>query len=171
MSLVGPNLTKVLRRCPRRRFSESTTVRLGIQCVRSIESLHRIGFIHRDIKPQNYAIGLDEPRRTVFLLDFGLARQYVDRNGNLRPPRTVVGFRGTVRYASLNAHLRRDLGRHDDLWSLVYMLVELQRVRLPWRKLSEKDKVRYDKIWIIPYYIFGIFRWLLSRGKRLRTNC
>lgn len=34
------------------------------------------------------------------------------------------------------------MGRHDDLWSLFYMLVEFLVGQLPWRKI--KDKVRTD---------------------------
>jgi len=55
-------------------------------------------------------------------------------------PRPSVGFRGTGRYASLNAHNGIELGRRDDLWSLFYTLVEFLRGKLPWRK--EKDRVR-----------------------------
>ena len=42
--------------------------------------------------------------KTVFMLDFGLARQYTNTNGEVRTPRVAAGFRGTVRYASVNAH-------------------------------------------------------------------
>ncbi len=42
--------------------------------------------------------------KTVYMLDFGLARQYVNAKGEIRSPRTAAGFRGTVRYASLSAH-------------------------------------------------------------------
>jgi len=38
------------------------------------------------------------------MLDFGLARQYTTASGDVRPPRSAAGFRGTVRYASINAH-------------------------------------------------------------------
>jgi len=145
MKLAGPNLADVRRGCPMGQFTERTTIRLGIQCVRSIESLHQIGFIHRDIKPANHAIGLGDARRTIFLLDFGLARQYVDRKGDLRPPRSRVGFRGTQRYASLNSHLKRDLGRHDDLWCLLYMLIEMQVGKLPWSKADKKDVAKMKK--------------------------
>lgn len=34
----------------------------------------------------------------------------------------------------------QEMGRHDDLWSLFYMLVEFLVGQLPWRKI--KDKVR-----------------------------
>lgn len=38
------------------------------------------------------------------MLDYGLARQFTTANGEVRTPRSAAGFRGTVRYASLNAH-------------------------------------------------------------------
>ncbi|XP_067834391.1 tau-tubulin kinase 1-like, partial [Heptranchias perlo] len=58
-----------------------------------------------------------------------------------RVPRAVAGFRGTVRYASVNAHKNREMGRHDDLWSLLYMLVEFAVGQLPWRKIKDKEQV------------------------------
>ncbi|CAJ0951919.1 unnamed protein product [Ranitomeya imitator] len=53
----------------------------------------------------------------------------------------LLDFRGTVRYASVNAHRNREMGRHDDLWSLFYMLVEFVVGQLPWRKIKDKEQV------------------------------
>lgn len=75
------------------------------------------------------------------MLDFGLARQYTTGTGEVRCPRAAAGFRGTVRYASINAHKNREMGRHDDLWSLFYMLVEFVNGQLPWRKIKDKEQV------------------------------
>lgn len=75
------------------------------------------------------------------MLDFGLARQYTTSTGEVRCPRAAAGFRGTVRYASINAHRNREMGRHDDLWSLFYMLVEFVNGQLPWRKIKDKEQV------------------------------
>lgn len=105
------------------------------------------------------------------MLDFGLARQYLVSSTNcqannnsraanapnsstngqgkdensvryeVRPPRISAGFRGTVRYASINAHRNREMGRHDDLWSLFYMLCEFCQGSLPWRKIKDKEQV------------------------------
>lgn len=47
---------------------------------------------------------LPENQRKIYMLDFGLARQYRTQSGEVRSPRSAAGFRGTVRYASLNAH-------------------------------------------------------------------
>lgn len=75
------------------------------------------------------------------MLDFGLARQFTTSTGEVRPPRAAAGFRGTVRYASVNAHKNKEMGRHDDLWSLFYMLVEFVNGQLPWRKIKDKEQV------------------------------
>lgn len=51
MSLQGRNLADLRRESPRQCFSISTSVRLGLQILKSIEDIHAIGFLHRDIKP------------------------------------------------------------------------------------------------------------------------
>ncbi|XP_066527316.1 tau-tubulin kinase 1 isoform X2 [Hoplias malabaricus] len=125
MQLQGRNLADLRRSQPRGTFSMSTTLRLGKQILESIEAIHSVGFLHRDIKPSNFAMGrLPSTYRKCYMLDFGLARQYTNTNGEVRPPRTVAGFRGTVRYASVNAHKNKfTVGQ------------------LPWRKIKDKEQV------------------------------
>ncbi|XP_034248113.1 uncharacterized protein LOC117649433 isoform X1 [Thrips palmi] len=150
MQLQGKNLAELRRAQERAAFSLSTTLRLGLQILKAIESIHQVGFLHRDIKPSNFSIGrFPHNSRRVYMLDFGLARQYTTATGEVRAPRAAAGFRGTVRYASINAHKNKEMGRHDDLWSLFYMLVEFVNGQLPWRKIKDKEQVglmkeRYD---------------------------
>ncbi len=64
----------------------------------------------------------------IYLIDFGLARSYLQPNGrhikNERAkPRS--GKTGTARYASINVHKGRKHTRRDDLESLAYCLIEL----------------------------------------------
>ncbi|KAM6912570.1 tau-tubulin kinase 2 [Xenentodon cancila] len=142
MELQGRNLADLRRSMTRGTFSISTTLRLGRQILQAIESIHSVGFLHRDIKPSNFAMGrFPSTCRTCYMLDFGLARQYTNSCQEVRPPRPVAGFRGTVRYASVNAHKNKEMGRHDDLWSLFYMLVEFLVGQLPWRKIKDKEQV------------------------------
>ncbi|VDO93531.1 unnamed protein product [Soboliphyme baturini] len=154
MSLQGRNLADLRRESVRQCFSLSTTTRVALQILRAIQDIHSVGFIHRDIKPSNFAMGrTSATHRVVFMLDFGLARQYVNGKGELRSPRSSAGFRGTVRYASLTAHKNREMSRKDDLWSLFYMIVEFIHGSLPWRKIKDKEEVgrlkeevSYDKL-------------------------
>ena len=106
--------------------------------IRSLESLHSHGILHRDIKPANFclAFGSDGIQLDViklYLIDFGLSRKFTNNDGITREERASVGFRGTARYASINAHCGRDLGRVDDLWSLFYMTIEFLTGTLPWK--------------------------------------
>ncbi|XP_054280941.1 tau-tubulin kinase homolog Asator isoform X3 [Macrosteles quadrilineatus] len=142
MQLQGKNLAELRRAQPRGAFSLSTTLRLAHQILKAIDSIHQVGFLHRDIKPSNFSIGrLPSNCRKVYMLDFGLARQYTTATGDVRAPRAAAGFRGTVRYASINAHKNKEMGRHDDLWSLFYMVVEFVNGQLPWRKIKDKEQV------------------------------
>ncbi|KAJ6667296.1 hypothetical protein lerEdw1_017274, partial [Lerista edwardsae] len=128
MQLQGRNLADLRRSQTRGTFTISTTLRLGKQILESIESIHSVGFLHRDIKPSNFAMGrFPSTWRKCYMLDFGLARQFTNSCGDVRP----------------------EMGRHDDLWSLFYMLVEFVVGQLPWRKIKDKEQVgsikeRYD---------------------------
>ncbi|CAF1026687.1 unnamed protein product [Didymodactylos carnosus] len=142
MTLQGKNLAELRRSQTRQYFSLSTSLRVSAQILNAIESIHSIGFLHRDIKPSNFAMGrLPLTCRKVYMLDFGLARKYTNAEGSVRAARPQAGFRGTVRYASINAHKNKEMSRHDDLWSLFYMLVEFVTGQLPWRRIKDKEQV------------------------------
>ncbi|CDW55130.1 tau tubulin kinase 1 [Trichuris trichiura] len=141
MSLAGPNLEDLFEKSPSHKFSASTTLQIAIQGVEALKDVHDAGFLHRDVKPANFALGRDSQARVLKLLDFGLARQILTNEGKLRPPRKALGFRGTERYASVNAHDSKELGRHDDLISLFYMIMEFKNGCLPWGVNDEFDVV------------------------------
>lgn len=142
MSLLGPSLSELRRKQPEGKFSLSTTLRLGVQMLAGVQAIHNCGFLHRDVKPSNFAMGrLPTTNHCCYILDFGLARQYTTQTGEIRQPRAVAGFRGTVRYASISAHKSLELGRHDDLWSLFYIMAEFINGQLPWRKMKDKEQV------------------------------
>ena len=146
MSLLGPSLSELRRKQSEGKFSLSTTLRLGVQMLAGVQAIHNCGFLHRDVKPSNFAMGrLPSTNHFCYILDFGLARQYTTPTGEIRQPRAVAGFRGTVRYASINAHKSLELGRHDDLWSLFYIMAEFINGQLPWRKMKDKEQVGKSK--------------------------
>lgn len=147
MELLGENLSVLRKKQPGKRFSVGTTMRLGMQMVRAIEGMHEHGYLHRDIKPSNFAMGRQpENRDWCFLIDFGLARRYQLPHGEIRTARESAGFRGTARYASINSHLSKELARRDDMWSLLYMIIEFLKGSLPWSNIENKEDVGRRKI-------------------------
>ena len=70
----------------------------------------------------------------VFLIDFGLSKEYRNPNTYAHIPyKTNLGLTGTATFASINSHLGLELGRRDDLESLAYVLIYFLRGRLPWQ--------------------------------------
>ena len=62
-----------------------------------------MGFVHCDIKPDNMLISMDPSvDRRVYLVDYGLAHSYLDRNGRHVQKPAKVTFKGTISYCSLN---------------------------------------------------------------------
>jgi serine/threonine protein kinase len=145
MEILGPSLSALLRRIEPRRFSFSSGVRAAYHILKCIESFHRFGFVHRDIKPGN-VLTRENAEFPLVLIDFGLSRVYVNQEtGQHLPQRARVGFRGTRAYASRYAHLGQDLSRRDDLISWFYLTFELMIGPLPWRRCTDKSQVLFYK--------------------------
>jgi len=63
-------------------------------------------FFYRDIKPDNFLMGLGKKGNLVYIIDFGLAKKYRDgRSHQHIPYRENKNLTGTARYASVNTHL------------------------------------------------------------------
>uniref|UniRef100_A0A5S6Q9Y0 non-specific serine/threonine protein kinase n=1 Tax=Trichuris muris TaxID=70415 RepID=A0A5S6Q9Y0_TRIMR len=132
MTKTGHDLHELRKKTKNKRFDIAAILQIGIQCIEALRDLHEIGFIHRDVKPSNFTIGISKSgKQTIYLLDFGLAFQF-GTYGRSHPRSGRSSFHGTLRYASFNAHGEKALGMHDDLIALFYTLAELYRGHLPW---------------------------------------
>jgi len=114
MDLLGPSLEDLFQRC-NKKFDLHTVVRLGIQIVSRLEYMHSKKFIHRDIKPENFLIGTHQYCSKVFVIDFGLSKKYISKNGDHIAYKDNKSLTGTPRYASINSHLGIEQSRRDDL--------------------------------------------------------
>ncbi|KAK6021588.1 hypothetical protein OSTOST_12738, partial [Ostertagia ostertagi] len=79
MTLLGENLKELKLSCPKEYMTARTWTRIAIQCLYSVKVVHDYGFVHRDIKPNNFVMGYREDyerARIVHILDFGLSRSY-----------------------------------------------------------------------------------------------
>ncbi|KAL7713114.1 non-specific serine/threonine protein kinase [Entamoeba marina] len=89
---------------------------LADQCIKRIQIVHDKCFIHRDIKPDNFVMGI-QTSNVVYVIDFGLSKKYKDQKTKQHAKYTEDhAFVGTVRYASINNHKGIEQSRRDDFY-------------------------------------------------------
>lgn len=113
---------------------------LAEQMIKSIEFVHSRRVIHRDIKPQNFALGPNSLDHFIYILDFGLAQNFMDKDFKHILNKNNKGFAGTARFASIKTHEKFEQSRKDDLESLSYVLIYFLRGNLPWQNLKLKGE-------------------------------
>ena len=140
MDLLGQNLEDLYNYCAKN-FTLKTILMIMIQMIERLKHVHDNNYIHRDIKPENFLIGKDTTEKTIYLIDFGLAKRYRDEYTQIHIPlKENRNLTGTARYASCNAHNGLEQSRRDDMESIAYVILYFFKKKLPWQGLKCKDK-------------------------------
>lgn len=147
MDLLGPSLEDIFNTC-NRKLSLKSVLMIADQMIARIEFIHSKNYIHRDIKPDNFLLGLGSKANVVYAIDFGLVKKYRDPKTHQHIPYAEnKNLTGTARYASLNTHLGIEQSRRDDLEAIGFVFMYFLRGSLPWQGLkTNTKKERYDKI-------------------------
>ena len=142
MQRLGPNLEDLFTRC-NRRFSLSTVLLLADKMLALVQKVHDAGFVHRDIKPDNFVVGHagSGDERQLFIIDFGLSKCFLNPDtGAHIEYRQDKSLTGTARYASVRNHQGAEQSRRDDLESLGYVLLYFLKGELPWQNAQRRRK-------------------------------
>ena len=147
MELLGKSLEDIFQ-SQQKKFTLKTVCMIGIQMLDRLEFVHSKNIIHRDIKPDNFVLGLDNKSHIIYILDFGLSKKFRSSRTHQHIKYSVnKKLTGTARYASINALKGCEQSRRDDLEAIGYVLMYFLRSSLPWQGLHvNKGEDRYKKI-------------------------
>ncbi|KAK2945644.1 putative Casein kinase I [Blattamonas nauphoetae] len=152
MDLLGANLETLKNKQGEpnstSKLDLKTMCMVADQLISRLEFLHSKGYIHQDVKPDNFVVGLGEKKTIIYMIDFGLSQQLFDpANISTHPEEDtdVYGFVGTLRYCPPAAHQKKRQTRKDDMISLGYVLYYLSQGSLPWQS-SQIPNITVDKI-------------------------
>ncbi|KAJ1385816.1 Serine/threonine-protein kinase, active site [Sesbania bispinosa] len=141
MDMLGPSLWDVWNSSSQTMSAEMVSC-IAVESLSILEKMHSRGYVHGDVKPENFLLGqpATPQEKKLFLVDLGLATKWKDSSTGLHVEYDQRPDIGTVRYASVHAHLGRTASRRDDLESLAYTLIFLHKGRLPWQGYQGDSK-------------------------------
>jgi len=147
IEMLGKSLEDLFIRC-QRNFSLKTVLMIADQLITRIEYFHMKGFVHRDIKPDNFLVGKGNNNNSIYIIDYGLSKKFRDHKTLTHIPyKDGKTLTGTARYASINTHNGSEQSRRDDLEGIGYVLIYFLKGGLPWQGINAKNRQeKYEMI-------------------------
>jgi serine/threonine protein kinase/tetratricopeptide (TPR) repeat protein len=133
----GEDLKQLIRKVGR--LSPGQAIGIARQVCDGLEEAHKLGVVHRDLKPQNIMIDEEGHAR---IMDFGIARSLAGKS--------ITGagvLIGTPEYMSPEQVEGKDIDQRSDIYSLGVIIYEMVAGRLPFMgdtPLSVAHKHKYE---------------------------
>jgi len=139
INLLGESLQSLKER--KENFSLKLVLQIGIQIINLLRMIHNKGLVHRDIKPDNFLLGLNNKNKQIHIIDFGFCKTFIinDKHIDLKKTNNIIG---TNNFASINSHEFNELSRRDDLESLGYMLIYFYFGELVWNNYTDNEIIK-----------------------------
>ncbi|PAV63979.1 hypothetical protein WR25_02729 [Diploscapter pachys] len=134
MQRVGPSLADLQRKMPDKRFGPSTVYQIAAQTLERIHCLHTRGWLNRDIKASNFAVGIGHDCRQIYMIDFGLSRRFRKSDGVYLGQRGRGPCVGTWPFCPLASNAGLDQMPIHDIEGWFYFIVFIYKGCLPWFK-------------------------------------
>lgn len=140
-SLFGPSLSKLFKFCDYS-FDLVTVYQIGIDILNALEVLHDNGYLYMDMKEDNIVILLNnlenKKENLCTLIDFGKCFYYKNKIFKKRKKINLNKIEGNICFTSVNVLKEEIPERIDDIISLSYLLIYLNKGCLPWSNRKNK---------------------------------
>ncbi|KAI0081547.1 CK1/CK1 protein kinase [Panus rudis PR-1116 ss-1] len=151
IDLLGASLDSLFRKSGRDVMDLRSVCCIAQQVISRLEFMHGRGILHRDIQLGNCVIGLPPNDRTIYMIDFGFSKRYIDPRTNRHIPDSKVkrDFIGNYWFTSVGVHCRGKVpSRRDDMEAVALMLIHLLTPRgLSWtRNGVPKTDAAHDRL-------------------------
>ncbi|KAJ7254389.1 kinase-like domain-containing protein [Mycena haematopus] len=151
IDLLGASLDNLYRKSGQDTMELSTVCSIAMQLITRLEFMHSRGILHRDIQLGNCVIGLPPNETTIYMIDFGFSKRYIDPYTQRHIPdsRAKRDFIGNYWFSSVGVHCRGKVpSRRDDLEAAALMFIHLLTPRgLPWtRNGVPKSDEAHDRL-------------------------
>ncbi|KIY64964.1 kinase-like protein [Cylindrobasidium torrendii FP15055 ss-10] len=149
ISLLGNSLHTLFKKSKQETMDLRSVCCIAMQIIERLEFMHHRGILHRDIQLGNVTIGPPGQETTLFMIDFGFSKRYIDSKTGAHIPDSTKkrDFIGNYWFSSIGVHCRGKVpSRRDDLEALALMLIHMLTPNgLPWtRNGVPRDDAEHD---------------------------
>ena len=136
LEILGDSLFSIMVK-NKKPFCIKDICMIALQIIDRIEHVHSKYILHRDIKPDNFLIGNNNPN-VIYLIDFGFSKKF--RSSQTKKHfkfYKLNSFIGSREFISINGNKGIAPTRRDDLESAGFMFIFFAKGSLPWFKLQK----------------------------------